>query len=621
MAKKVSELAKGAWSIATAYTPGDFVTHGGASYVCILNSTGNEPPNATYWALIASKGDTGSQGAAGEEIQLQVSGGYIQWKYTSNVSWTNLIAVATLKGDKGDTGNTGAAGADGREVELQKTATHIQWRYVGEVSWTNLVALTDITGPQGIQGIQGEQGDSIVWKGTWSGATAYVLNDVVFSGGNSYICIQAHTNHEPPNASYWELVAQKGVDGEGAGDVVGPASAVSSRIAAFDGVTGKLLKDGGKTIAEVEAASIPVGYLDTDGALTANSDTKVATQKATKTYADTKVAGNVAITGATKTKITYDAKGLVTSGADASTADIADSTNKRYVTDAQLTVIGNTSGTNTGDQTLPVKATGAELDTGTDDAKFATAKAIADSSMQSGWTPARETWTYASADDPTFTFTIAGVDLTTKYYPGMRIKLTQTTVKYFIITKVAFSTDTTITVYGGTDYDLANAAITSPYYSTAKAPAGFPLDTSKWSGEATDNLLRTQDNPTANTWYNVNSNTISVPIGLWRLEYMANVFGRNGGTAVYSSAFCTLSAANNSESDADLTSYAYIQGASGSNVWAGGMSVYRTKIVALASKTPYYLNFKSEMTDNANNKIGYYGNNSKTILRYICAYL
>ena len=61
------------------------------------------------------------------------------------------------------------------------------------------------------------------------------------------------------------------------------------------------------------------------------------------------VAANTAITGATKTKITYDAKGLVTAGADATTADIADSTNKKYVSDAQLVVIGNTSGTNTGD--------------------------------------------------------------------------------------------------------------------------------------------------------------------------------------------------------------------------------------------------------------------------------
>jgi hypothetical protein len=73
---------------------------------------------------------------------------------------------------------------------------------------------------------------------------------------------------------------------------------------------------------------------------------------AIQTQLDAKVDENAAITGATKTKITYDAKGLVTAGADATTADIADSTNKRYVTDAQATVIGNTSGTNTGDNAV-----------------------------------------------------------------------------------------------------------------------------------------------------------------------------------------------------------------------------------------------------------------------------
>jgi hypothetical protein len=71
-----------------------------------------------------------------------------------------------------------------------------------------------------------------------------------------------------------------------------------------------------------------------------------------QTALDGKVDENTAITGATKTKITYDAKGLVTAGADATTADIADSTNKRYVTDANLTVIQNTSGTNTGDNAV-----------------------------------------------------------------------------------------------------------------------------------------------------------------------------------------------------------------------------------------------------------------------------
>jgi hypothetical protein len=68
-----------------------------------------------------------------------------------------------------------------------------------------------------------------------------------------------------------------------------------------------------------------------------------------QTALDAKVDENTAITGATKTKVTYDQKGLVTAGADATTADIASSTDKRYVTDAQLVVVGNTSGTNTGD--------------------------------------------------------------------------------------------------------------------------------------------------------------------------------------------------------------------------------------------------------------------------------
>jgi hypothetical protein len=71
-----------------------------------------------------------------------------------------------------------------------------------------------------------------------------------------------------------------------------------------------------------------------------------------QTALDSKVDENAAITGATKTKITYDSKGLVTAGADATTADIADSTDKRYVTEAEKTKLANTSGTNTGDQNL-----------------------------------------------------------------------------------------------------------------------------------------------------------------------------------------------------------------------------------------------------------------------------
>jgi len=46
---------------------------------------------------------------------------------------------------------------------------------------------------------------------------------------------------------------------DGGGDVVGPASAVDSRIAAFDGTTGKLIKDGGSTVANVLARANHTG--------------------------------------------------------------------------------------------------------------------------------------------------------------------------------------------------------------------------------------------------------------------------------------------------------------------------------------------------------------------------
>jgi hypothetical protein len=98
-------------------------------------------------------------------------------------------------------------------------------------------------------------------------------------------------------------------------------------------------------IGVVVLTKTDIGLSNVDNTSDANKPVSTAQQ----TALDGKVDENAAITGATKTKITYDAKGLVTVGADATTADIADSINKRYVTDAQATVIGNTSGTNTGD--------------------------------------------------------------------------------------------------------------------------------------------------------------------------------------------------------------------------------------------------------------------------------
>lgn len=89
-----------------------------------------------------------------------------------------------------------------------------------------------------------------------------------------------------------------------------------------------------------------------------------------------------------------------------------------------------------------------------------------------GWlTAALEAWTYASAT----TFTVPS-DLTAKYTVGTRLKLTQSaTVKFFVVTAASFGAgNTTVTVNGGSDYSLANAAITLQSYSYEVNPQGYP---------------------------------------------------------------------------------------------------------------------------------------------------
>jgi hypothetical protein len=46
------------------------------------------------------------------------------------------------------------------------------------------------------------------WKGAYAGGTAYVVDDVVSSGGSSYMCILASTGNATSNATYWSVMAQ-----------------------------------------------------------------------------------------------------------------------------------------------------------------------------------------------------------------------------------------------------------------------------------------------------------------------------------------------------------------------------------------------------------------------------
>lgn len=248
-----------------------------------------------------------------------------------------------------------------------------------------------------------------------------------------------------------------------------------------------------------------------------------------------------------------------------------------------------------------------------DDAGVATGPLGAGGGAGNGWTAGTGTWSYSSADSPTFVISVNN-DQTAIIGVGQRIKLTQTTDKYFVVTAVgAYSGSATlITVYGGTDYTLANAAITTPYWSNIKAPFGFPGSPAKWTVTTSDTTSRVQASPVNGTYYNLGSVSISVPIGVWRVSYVVGFRG-DASPAANVPAKVTLSTANNSESDADFSCYVV-----GNSTIVSGV-VSKTKILTLASKTSYYINTAAQAAGLTN--IFNQNDNTKLFLRAECAYL
>ncbi|WMM95453.1 hypothetical protein HTVC048P_gp48 [Pelagibacter phage HTVC048P] len=89
-----------------------------------------------------------------------------------------------------------------------------------------------------------------VFRGAYAGGTAYVVDDIVTSGNETFICIQAGTGNATSNASYWTKLAAKGADGTDVGatlttqgDILYRDGSGLQRLAA--GTSGQFLKTQG----------------------------------------------------------------------------------------------------------------------------------------------------------------------------------------------------------------------------------------------------------------------------------------------------------------------------------------------------------------------------------------
>jgi hypothetical protein len=147
---------------------------------------------------------------------------------------TTYWALLASKGDKGDTGSTGATGAKGDKGAI-----------------------------------------GVDWQGAWS-AGSYTVTQAVSHNGSSWIATTTTTEEPSISATDWDLIALKGTDGVGTGDVLGPATNTADYIPQWNGTDSKTLKNG-------------LG-LDTDLSSVSASDDTIPSAKATKAMGDLKLA-------------------------------------------------------------------------------------------------------------------------------------------------------------------------------------------------------------------------------------------------------------------------------------------------------------------------------------------
>lgn len=185
---------RGAWVTSTAYLALDFVSNNGSSYVCgagHISDATTEPEIGTYWAtywtLVANKGDMGSSGIQGDSLV---------WKsdWVTSTSYTADYDIVK------NIGNIYICIVDHIANATNEPGVGTYWATYWEIVVT-----------------KGDAGSPWNWKGVWTTGFSYSLNDGTQSNGSSYVCILAHISDSTNQpgvgtywATYWDLVVSKG---------------------------------------------------------------------------------------------------------------------------------------------------------------------------------------------------------------------------------------------------------------------------------------------------------------------------------------------------------------------------------------------------------------------------
>lgn len=150
------------------------------------------------------EGATGIQGVQGIQGIGGVTGPVGPQGSTGVIGPQGVQGIGGVTGPQGNVGATGIQGVQGIQ---------------GIAGATGVQGPTGAPGPTGVVGQTGLVGAN--WRGSWSGAATYLEDDLVQYLGVTYIARPGgSTNQQPPNVTYWDLVAEKGQSGP-----IGPTGA------------------------------------------------------------------------------------------------------------------------------------------------------------------------------------------------------------------------------------------------------------------------------------------------------------------------------------------------------------------------------------------------------------
>ena len=308
------------WSTGTYFIKTETDPAGGTNYTAIV---GTSQLLSVPYALNAKTAES-ITGTITETDPIYTS------SQAANITANDITKVSNLSGiNTGDQDLTGLATTSAVTTGLATKVDKVTGKGLSTNDYTTAeqTKLAAITGDQDLSGL------------ATTSAVNTALNLKVDKEAGKGLSTNDYTTAEQA-----KVAAITGIN-TGDQDITGLATTTS----VTTGLATKVDKEAGKGLSTNDYTTV--------------EQTKVSNLSGTNTGDQTlsslgAVASNTVITAGTNTKITYDAKGLVTAGAAATTADIATSTDKKYVTDAQQTVISNTSGTNTGDNATNTQYSG-----------------------------------------------------------------------------------------------------------------------------------------------------------------------------------------------------------------------------------------------------------------------